>query len=188
MGCKFKFFWWHLPTIIRASMFVTTCTTGFYAVVFPNYELNLVSTKKWFSLLINGLAIEMDYHDFKRSLPLRFVTLTTGWFSCCCPRGLDLARLRLGELTGDTILEGSRNWLSLSHIICAVFYLRQTLLRNYESCATKCRAFSFQLQANPLPPPPPTNRLVTVLPSLPLAVNNMTCDKSSWYCSLIFIK
>lgn len=59
-------------------MSVTTCTTGFYAVVFPNYELNLVSTKKWFSLLINGFAIEMDYHDFKRSLPLRFVTLTTG--------------------------------------------------------------------------------------------------------------
>ena len=27
-------------------MFVTTCTTGFDAVVFPNYELNLVSTKK----------------------------------------------------------------------------------------------------------------------------------------------
>lgn len=127
LGCKFKFFWWHLPTIIRASMFVTTCTTGFYAVVFPNYELNLVSTKKWFSLLINGLAIEMDYHDFKRSLPLRFVTLPTGWFSCCYPRGLDLVRLRVSELTDDTILKGLRIWLSLSYIIYAVFSLASNL-------------------------------------------------------------
>ena len=76
-GCKFKLFGSIcLPSLeLQCSSLLAT---GFCAVVFPNYKLNIVSTKNWFSPLINGLAIEMDYHDFKRSLPLRFVTLTTG--------------------------------------------------------------------------------------------------------------
>ena len=76
-GCKFKLFGSIcLPSLeLQCSLLLAT---GFCAVVFPNYKLNIVSTKNWFSPLINGLAIEMDYHDFNRSLPLRFVTLTTG--------------------------------------------------------------------------------------------------------------
>lgn len=59
-------------------MFVIICIMGFYVVVFFNYEFNLVSIKKWFSFLINGFVIEMDYYDFKRSFLLRFVMLFMG--------------------------------------------------------------------------------------------------------------
>lgn len=90
----------------------------------------------------------------------------------------------MSELTDDTILKGLRIWLSLSYIIYAVFF---TCVK---PCLKNMRVVrqSVELSAFSQSPPPPTNRLVTVLPSLPLAVNNMTCDMSSWYCSVIFVK
>ena len=92
-----------------------------------------------------------------------------------------------------------------AHLALSIIYH----LRSFFICVKPClknmivvrqsvelSAFSFQ----PIPPPP-TNRLVAVLPSLPLAVNNMTIcqvwtiwryeqydDMSSWYCSVIFVK
>ena len=155
MGCKFKFFWWHLPTIIRASMFVTTCTTGFYAVVFPNYELNLVSTKKVVQCPNQRPCDRNGLPRLQEKPPVKVRHTNYGLIQLLLPARLGSCSAPRGWADNPfTILEGPRNWLSLSHIICAVFYLRQTLLRNYESCATKCRASSFQPILFPPRPPP----------------------------------
>ena len=77
-----------------------------------------------------------------------------------------------------------------AHLALSIIYHLRSFFTCVKPCLKNMRVVrqSAELSAFSQTPPPPTNRLVTVLPSLPLAVNNMTCDMSSWYCSVIFVK